>query len=296
MRARDLIVSFLLLITLWRISRTQAKHRLRQIAIRLCRSLLRLWGRCYVFKDGVTVVFAPHQDDETIGCGGLIARKRHEGLPVHVVFITDGSLSHPEHPELTPADIAALRRTEAFQALAILGVESSAVHFLDERDGSLKNLSPTNRDALVGKLAALLDDIRPDEIFLPCHHDGSDEHTATFTCIRDALRRSPRQPKVWQYPVWAWWKPHFLLKNLILSGAAHRLPMEDFQPLKFRALACYRSQAQPTSPWKASVLPTELQAPSEFAEEYFFGFKPPAPATNRPGPQRGGRFLRSDAW
>ena len=37
------------------------------------------------------LVVAPHQDDETLGCGGLIARKRYEGLPVHVVFITDGS-------------------------------------------------------------------------------------------------------------------------------------------------------------------------------------------------------------
>ncbi|HXB02134.1 MAG TPA: PIG-L family deacetylase [Opitutaceae bacterium] len=261
-------------------TRTDTKRRLRQIAIRLCRGLLRLWGRCYVFKDGMTVVFAPHQDDETIGCGGLIARKRHEGLPVHVVFITDGCLSHPEHPELTPVDIAEIRRTEAFNALAVLGVESSAIHFLNERDGSLSQLGRAKRDALVGKLAALLDDIRPDEIFLPCHHDGSDEHTATFTCVSDALRHSPRQPEVWQYPVWAWWKPYFLLKNLFLSGAAHRLPMEDFQPLKFRALECYRSQAQPTSPWNTSVLPAELRAPGEFAEEYFFGFNLPAPAKN----------------
>ena len=271
--------------------RANLKHCLRQIAIRLCRSLLRLCGRGYVFKDGMTVVFAPHQDDETIGCGALIARKRHEGLPVHIVFITDGSLSHPKHPDLTPADISSLRRTEAFEALAVLGVESSAIHFLDERDGSLSSLGATHRDALVKKIAALLDDIRPDEVFLPCHHDGSDEHTATFTYVRDALRHSPHQPEVWQYPVWAWWKPYFLLKNLLLSGVAHRLPMEDFQPVKFRALECYRSQAQPTPPWNASILPAELRAPGEFAEEYFFRSEFPAGQATAPTAKTARHFI-----
>jgi LmbE family N-acetylglucosaminyl deacetylase len=266
-------------------TRADAKRCLRQIAIRFCRGLLRVCGQRYISKEGLTIIFSPHQDDETIGCGGLIARKRHEGLPLHVVFITDGSLSHPEHPELTPADIAALRRTEAFQALAILGVESSAVHFLDERDGSLKNLGPANRDALVAKFAALIDDLRPGEIFLPCHHDGSDEHSASFTCIRDALLHSSHRTDVWQYPVWAWWKPHFLLANLFLSREVRRLPMEDFQSAKFCALACYRSQVQPTPPWRASVLPLELQAPRDFQEEYFFRFIPSAPARNRDAKQ-----------
>jgi LmbE family N-acetylglucosaminyl deacetylase len=261
-------------------TQANAKRHLRQIAIWFCRGLFRLCGRHYIFKEGVTIIFSPHQDDETIGCGGLIARKRHEGLPVHVIFITDGSLSHPKHPDLTPADIAALRRIEAFQALAILGVESSAIHFIDERDGSLKSLGATQRDALVGKLAALITDLHPDEIFLPCHHDGSDEHASTFTCIRDALLHSLHRPDVWQYPVWSWWKPHFLLANLFLSREVRRLPMEDFYSVKSSALACYRSQIQPTPPWIASVLPVELQAPRGLAEEYFFRFTLPAPPKN----------------
>ncbi|HXA13923.1 MAG TPA: PIG-L family deacetylase [Opitutaceae bacterium] len=256
---------------------TQAKRFLRHIAIRLCRGLLRLCGRRYPFTDGVTIVFAPHQDDETIGCGGLIARKRHEGLPVHVVFITDGSSSHPGHPNLTPASLVLLRRSEALEALGMLGVESSAIHFLNEHDGSLNSLGGPRRVALVEKLTAFFDDLDPDEIFLPCHRDGSDEHTATFTCIRDALLRSPSRPIIWQYPVWAWWKPHFLLENLLSSGASHRLPLEDFQPVKSRALSCYRSQVQPTPPWRHCILPCELQATRDFPEEYFFRFILPAP-------------------
>ncbi len=33
-----------------------------------------------------TMIFAPHQDDETLGCGGLIALKLQLGIPVKVVF------------------------------------------------------------------------------------------------------------------------------------------------------------------------------------------------------------------
>ncbi|MEO1183999.1 MAG: PIG-L family deacetylase, partial [Cyanobacteria bacterium J06636_27] len=35
------------------------------------------------------LVFSPHQDDETIGCGGMIALKRSQAIPVKVVFLTD---------------------------------------------------------------------------------------------------------------------------------------------------------------------------------------------------------------
>src|SRR4030065_330273 len=40
------------------------------------------------------VIFAPHQDDETLGCGGTIMLKRKAGTPVACVFMTDGSTSH----------------------------------------------------------------------------------------------------------------------------------------------------------------------------------------------------------
>jgi LmbE family N-acetylglucosaminyl deacetylase len=253
--------------------RLNAKRRIRQIAIRFCRGLLRLCGRRYRLTDGMTIVFAPHQDDETIGCGGLIARKRHEGLPVHVVFITDGRSSHPGHPELTPAVLASLRHAEALAALALLGVESDAIHFLDESDGTLNRLGAPARAALVGKLAALLDDLRPGEIFLPCRRDGSDEHAAAFACVHEAVLRSPHRPVIWQYPIWAWWNPHLLVENLLIARETRRLPVEDFQSIKARAFACYRSQIEPTPPWRDGLLPAELQAAGRLPDEFFFQLK-----------------------
>ena len=36
------------------------------------------------------LVFAPHPDDETLAVGGLIHRLTKEGVPVRIVFITNG--------------------------------------------------------------------------------------------------------------------------------------------------------------------------------------------------------------
>ena len=47
---------------------------------------------CLVWEPGAekVMVLAPHMDDETIGCGGTLARHVRAGASVTVVFLTDG--------------------------------------------------------------------------------------------------------------------------------------------------------------------------------------------------------------
>jgi LmbE family N-acetylglucosaminyl deacetylase len=125
---RQAFIIILSLLLFWRADYKGAKRLARLAAVWLYRQLLSKLARILPIENGVTIVFAPHQDDETLACGGLIAHKRYEGLPVHVVFITDGSASHPGHPQVGPVEMAARRRGEAREALAILGVETNAIH------------------------------------------------------------------------------------------------------------------------------------------------------------------------
>lgn len=256
--------------------RQHAKNFLRRIAIKFCGGLLRVSSQPYQSTDKPAVIIAPHQDDETLACGGIIARKRNEGLPVHVIFITDGSASHPHHPRFAPPAIAALRASEARQAIACLGVERIAVHFLNEPDGSLKTITAGRREDLVTRLAVLLRAIGPAEIFLPCKPDGSSEHDATFDFVTDAIARTVLQPAIWQYPVWSWWNPVLLLRRRFATDDCRRLPVEDFLPAKQRAIACYQSQITPLAPDITAALPANLVKIFNSGTEYFFRYRLPA--------------------
>lgn len=256
----------------------RAKGLVRRLVVKLCRLVLKFVSSPYRLDDGVTLVIAPHQDDETLGCGGLIARKRNEGLPVHVVFLTDGSASHPNHPKFTADAIAALRNQEARKSLSILGVESCAIHFLNEPDGTLSTLSTERHTALVQQLKRLIIEINPHKILLPVHGDGSSEHEAAFQFVISAVKCSGLSCELWQYAVWAWWNPILLLRLVFLQPHRHRLPLEDYKLVKERALANYCSQTEPLAPWTEATLPAELLNQFRGDAEYFFQYRSPRTA------------------
>jgi LmbE family N-acetylglucosaminyl deacetylase len=254
--------------------RERAKEFLRHIAIELCGGLLHAGSKPYQLSEAPAVVIAPHQDDETLACGGVIARKRSEGLPLHVIFITDGSASHPAHPRLGPADISTMRHAEALRAMACLGVERPAVHFLDEPDGSLKTITAERRKDLVTRLAGLLGPIAPGEVFLPCNPDGSSEHDATFGFVMDAMARTNLQPDIWQYPIWSWWNPVLLLRLWRDTKDCRCLPLEDYRQAKQQAIRCYQSQIAPLAPGTVAALPPELVDIFLTDTEFFFRYSP----------------------
>lgn len=71
------------------------------------------------------VVFAPHPDDETLACGGTIAKSVHQGDDVYIVIMTDGRNSHrgvlgiEKNP--TPEEIGVIRNNEGRQLLRYWG-------------------------------------------------------------------------------------------------------------------------------------------------------------------------------
>ncbi len=141
------------------------------------------------------IVFAPHPDDETLGCGGTILRMREQGADVHIVFMTDGSASHRH---LMPVEaLAAQRKGEALAAAAALGVVEDSVHWLGFRDGELfAHLA----DA-APRVRSLLAEVQPEAVFIPHRFDPPADHRATAGIVRTVAGQSAR---MYEYPVW-WW-------------------------------------------------------------------------------------------
>ena len=72
------------------------------------------------------LVFAPHPDDETLGCGGLTLALTRQGIAVEAVLLTSGDFG--EHGKAG----AAVREAETLAAAKVLGL--SQVHFWREPD------------------------------------------------------------------------------------------------------------------------------------------------------------------
>ncbi|HWA07873.1 MAG TPA: PIG-L family deacetylase [Opitutaceae bacterium] len=223
-----------------------------------------------VGRAGPMLVLAPHQDDEALGCGGLLLRQRRAGVEIEIVYITDGGASHPGHPTLSPETLVLQRQAEARAAMHRIGVDSARLEFLGVPDGTLAHLEPGAAAVLSARLAALFRRKRPAEIFLPCRRDGSSEHDAAFALARSALIETGLTARVFEFPVWSWWNPLLLVRPLCTSRRVWRVTYHGDERAKREALAAYPSQTEATPPWTAPILSPEFVSFFSSSEEFFF--------------------------
>ncbi|MBD2292492.1 PIG-L family deacetylase [Anabaena sphaerica FACHB-251] len=203
------------------------------------------WGsQPLKFSEASAMVFSPHQDDETLGCGGMIARKREQGITVAVTFLTDGRGSHGSVPNIQD-QIIQIRKQESLKALGILGVASSEIHFLDKQDGSLPDLNTSERQQTIAHISELLKRYQPGEVYVPHRKDCHKDHEATYYLVKEAIAESGIQVELLQYPIWVFWRaPLFILLKLKDIRSAYRLSITSVQEKKKIAIAAYPSQIQ----------------------------------------------------
>jgi N-acetylglucosamine malate deacetylase 1 len=204
------------------------------------------------------LIIAPHPDDETLGCGGLIALKRAQGIDVQIVFITDGGASHDWHPQFQAGGIAPIRHQEALAALDILGVAAE--------------------QSIVDQLSAILTAHLPGEIYVTHRADRSTDHEQSYELARSAIAAAGIAVDLWQYPIWILWKPR-LFQDLALSelAGARRLAMGSVVGQKRQALLAYRSQYLPIGDTPGTVLPPGFLWRFGLPFELFFKVDPSAP-------------------
>jgi len=248
------------------------KRVARRLLSGLLRFLLRLRSRPWPARPPgrPTLIFAPHQDDCALGCGGLIALRREAGEIVHIAYITDGSASHPGHPRITPAELSALRMEEARTAGLILGVPSENLYFLGAPDSRLPHLENPARRQLVANMRRLIDELRPSEVLVTSQYDGSSEHTAARALVGEAVTGSAEPPRLVEYLVWACWNPRPLWRALRAGRIVHRAEFSCLAARKQSAIAAYRSQIAPIPPWTKPLLSTEFLSFFKTSEEFFF--------------------------
>lgn len=117
-----------------------------------------------------TLVIAPHPDDELLGCGGTLLRRKAEGAEIAWLIVT----AITQEGGWTAERIAS-REQEIAQVAERLGV------------ARLYNLKlPTTRldgleiGEIIGRFSEVFKDFEPEEVFLPSRSDVHTDHKVVF--------------------------------------------------------------------------------------------------------------------
>ena len=188
---------------------------------------------------GRTVVVAPHPDDESLACGGLLALLSRAGIEAHVIVAADGSASHPGSVAFPPARLAALREVEVREAVRLLG-HSERTHTLGLPDGAVPLPQAPGFSPAVDAMRALVREIAPQTIVLPWRRDPHPDHVATWHIAQAALDGlDVRQVEV---PIWTWHRGAHDAAPRTDEATAWRLDVSSVTTEKAAAVAAHASQ------------------------------------------------------
>jgi N-acetylglucosamine malate deacetylase 1 len=148
---------------------------------------------------------APHPDDECIGCGGALVLHARHGDRVEVVFLTSGELGLKT---LKREDAWATREAEARRACRILKV--SKLHFLRQPDWFLGD----HIAAATESLKPVVNEFKPDLVYLPHALEWHPDHQATMPIVRAALAGRNPQPVLRAYEIWTPMAEHTHVENI----------------------------------------------------------------------------------
>lgn len=183
---------------------------------------------------GAILVVAPHPDDESLGCGGLIALAADAGRTVVVAILTDGAASHLGSLRAPPERLARIRRREAREALSHLSGGRVRPAFFGAADG---RLADQESDALTW-LHGLASPAVVGSVFSPWSCDPHPDHQAASRIARRFVQ--VRNAAFMSYPVWG-----LTLPDDADAGEAPRvlgLEVTTVLDRKRRAIAAHRSQ------------------------------------------------------
>ena len=157
------------------------------------------------------LVLAPHPDDESIGCGGLLLKYPGQ---CDVVVLTDGRYGGLS--EQNEEETIAMRKSEFEKAMLCAGVKKWV--FLGVEDGKLsENFAKFSELDLSGY----------DAIFCPASKDNHMDHS----CVYEFLLRLKPQARIFGYEVWS-----------ALSTPSHYLDISNVVEEKKKLISFYESQ------------------------------------------------------
>ncbi len=149
-----------------------------------------------------TLIIAPHPDDETFGCAGLIAEKMQIGVEVYVLFLTSGEKSLKN---VLDKEVKEMRQKSAIEAVSVLGVDESHLLWLDLPDCQIPRKGYDSFDVGKNRVKDLIESLIIEEVYTTHYLEGWSDHLAAYELTIEAVKVLNKKIDVYLYWVWAWY-------------------------------------------------------------------------------------------
>jgi LmbE family N-acetylglucosaminyl deacetylase len=238
------------------------------------------------------LIIAPHPDDESIACAGVIRYCNENNIPMKIVIITDGYLG-------ASAD---KRHNETVNAMEILGVKKEDIIFLGYPDGTLPSLLTKNWESnnpyninnttsntnytysyqknatysgvnLYHNLEDIITNFQPTIIFYPDSEDEQIDHWAGNAFTEYVMAKNNYNGSKYTYiihdpPHWpsprTYTPEAYLMPPIELTYIDYKwvlFPLDNYQErLKEAAIATYTSQVNNDSYVRSFIRKNEIFA------------------------------------
>ncbi len=138
-----------------------------------------------------SLIIAPHPDDEVLGVGGTLLRRRAEGGEIGLIIMTEMKTENGYSQEAVNK-----RRIEIEKIVNFMGFG-----FLAELKFATSSLDQVPRASIVNKIADAIKQFGPQEIFVPHFSDVHSDHRVTFEAASSSLKwfRQPNVKRILSY-------------------------------------------------------------------------------------------------
>ena len=179
-----------------------------------------------------TLVVAPHPDDEILGCGGTLLRRKAAGVDVGWLIatgMTEQGGWTADQIRRRDAEVARVGESVGFSRVFNLRLPATQLDTLPMRD-------------LVSQFSSVFKEFEPDEVFVPHRSDAHTDHRAVFDATAACTKwfRFPSVRRVLAYETLS--ETEFGLS----AGSGFQpncfIDISDFLERKLELMAVYQSE------------------------------------------------------
>lgn len=179
-----------------------------------------------------TLVIAPHPDDEVLGVGGTLLRRKAQGASIAWLIMTKIST------DLGWSPTAVLQRVNEIEQITNLFKFDKVF----ELNYATTQLDQFKMSDLVSAVSEVVNEYRPSEIFVPHSSDIHSDHRVTFEVVASSIKwfRNPSIRRVLAYETLS--ETDFALDSFKRFQPNVYVNIEGFLEDKLRAMNIYSSE------------------------------------------------------